>query len=164
MPRAATGSRVDDTVGSILENYASRGVFRGFARGPATAAKASFKILWHHARFYDVVVEPAKKTIRMPLVLPNVPAEMYRALRDFLAARTSEDWPEHRRVDPAKAALTPHLRGGNVSLAITAVNRDFDYAARKLIHTVHEIFLEFLADGRYYEYLIETFDLDPDRV
>jgi len=28
---------------------------------------------------------------------------------------------------------------------------------------VHEIFLVFLADG-YYEYMIEAFDLDPDRM
>lgn len=164
MPRAATGPQVADTVGAILENYASRGVFRGFARGPTTAAKASFKVLWHHARFYDLVLEPAKKSLRMPQVLPGVPPDMYKALREFLAERSSESWPEHRRIDPRKAALAAQVRGGHLSLSITALDGDFDYATRKLIHTVHEIFLEFLADGRYYEYLIETFDLDPDRI
>ena len=37
------------------------------------------------------------------------------------------------------------------------------YGTRKLIHLVHEIFLEFLAEGKYFEYQIEAFDLDPDR-
>ena len=164
MPRAASGPPAADTVGAILENYASRGVFRGFARGPATAAKASFKVLWHYAKFYDLVLEPAKKTLRMPQVLPGVPADLHQALREFLAARTTEDWPAHRRIDPAKAALAAQVRAGHLSLTITALDGDFDYATRKLIHTVHEIFLEFLNDGRYYEYLIETFDLDPDKL
>jgi hypothetical protein len=35
--------------------------------------------------------------------------------------------------------------------------------ARKLIRLVYEIFLTFLLDGRYYEYLVENFNLDPDR-
>jgi hypothetical protein len=164
MPRAATGPRAADTVGAILENYASRGVFRGFARGPATAARATFKILWHHGKFYDVVLEPAKRIIRMPRLLPDVPAEMHQALRGFLAERSSEAWPAHRRIDPAKAALSAQVRAGHLSLSITARDGDFEYATRKLIHTVHEIFLEFLSDGRYYEYLIETFDLDPDKL
>ncbi len=36
-------------------------------------------------------------------------------------------------------------------------------AHRQLIHLVHEIFMTFLLDGRYYEYMVETFDLDPDK-
>ncbi len=35
--------------------------------------------------------------------------------------------------------------------------------ARKLIHPVHEGYMDFLNDGRYYEYMAETFDLDPDK-
>lgn len=40
---------------------------------------------------------------------------------------------------------------------------DWDYVTRKLIHLVHEIFLGFLVDGGYYEYMVAHLGLDPDR-
>jgi hypothetical protein len=49
-----------------------------------------------------------------------------------------------------------------VSLTMRLLNDD-EYGARKLIHLAQEIFLVFLQDGRYYDYMVENFDLDPDR-
>ena len=46
---------------------------------------------------------------------------------------------------------------------MTVKGTNFDYAARKLIHAVHEIYLTYLNDGRYYNYMVEVFDIDPDR-
>jgi hypothetical protein len=43
------------------------------------------------------------------------------------------------------------------------MDADFDYATRKMIHTVHEIFMVFLVDGSYFEYMVEQLGLDPDR-
>ena len=34
---------------------------------------------------------------------------------------------------------------------------------RKIIQIVHEIFMVFLVDGPYYEYMVEQLGLDPDR-
>ena len=50
-----------------------------------------------------------------------------------------------------------------VSIGISIRDQDFEYATRKLIHTVHEIFLVFLREGPYYEYMVEHLGLDPDR-
>ena len=88
---------------------------------------------------------------------------MYGALRDFLNERQSEAVPEHRRVNPAKARLACSNVRGNVAITITVKDGDFDYGARKIVHIVHEIFLVFLVDGPYYEYMIEQLGLDPDR-
>jgi len=44
---------------------------------------------------------------------------------------------------------------------MVAADGDVEYA---LIHLVHETYMVFLYDGRYYSYLIDTFDLDPDTV
>jgi len=46
---------------------------------------------------------------------------------------------------------------------MTVKGADFEYAARKLIHAVHEVYLTYLNDGRYYNYMVEVFDIDPDR-
>ena len=121
---------------------------------------------WHRDQLFELVVDAQKRTLRFPLVLPAVPvqSEMYRELRAFVAERQGESVPEHRRIDPAKSAVQVGNRGGTVSITLTAVDEDYDYATRKLVNLVHEIYLVFLYDGLYYDYLVETFDLDPDRM
>jgi len=153
-------------VAGILESYADRGVFRGFSKSPGTAGKAVFKMLWHRDRLFELILDSSKKTLRVPVVLPEMPAksQMYRDYKEWVEGRHSKDLLEHRRIDSKKALLECANRGGNVSLTLTAKNGDFEYGARKLIHAIHETYLTFLSDGRYYEYMIETFDLDPDHV
>lgn len=104
--------------------------------------------------------------MRFPVVLPNVPAdsEMYSELKGFIKSRHSDKVPEHRRIDSRKAQVRSYNRGGNVSLTLTVVDDEFEYCAGKLVNLVHEIFMAFLIDGSYYEYMVETFDLDPDRM
>ena len=123
-------------------------------------------MLWHRDRLFDLILDTKRKTLRFPVVLPEVPASssMYRELREFVASRCSDRMPEHRRIDVSKARVQCGNRAGNVSLTVTVLDGDFDYAARKLIHLVHEVYMDFLFDGRYYEYMIETFNLDPDRM
>lgn len=103
--------------------------------------------------------------MRFPLVLPDVPAgsKMYLDLKKFIKARQSAELPDHRRIDAGKAQVGSYLRSGNVSLTLTVVNGDYQYGAQKLINLVHEIFLVFLADG-YFDYMVEAFDLDPDKM
>ncbi|HLG12955.1 MAG TPA: hypothetical protein VJH03_00305 [Blastocatellia bacterium] len=149
-----------------LEGYARRGVFRGYGRDPAIRdGKCSFKLLWHYDREFELVFDARRNTLRFPLVLPNVPsdASMYRDLKRFIEERHSSELPEHRRIDRRKAVATPTNRRGNVSLTMRLRGGDDEYGARKLIHLVQEIFLVFLQDGSYYEYMVESFDLDPDR-
>ena len=158
--------RTEELVGGILESYAARAVFRGFSHGPARGGRAIFRMLWHRDRLFELILDVPKKTLRFPLVLPEVPANspMYREFREFVESRFSDSLPEHRRIDAKKARVRCGNRGGNVSLTLTAVDGDFDYGTRKLIHLVHEVYMDFLLDGRYYEYMIEKFDLDPDRM
>jgi hypothetical protein len=155
-----------ELVAGILENYANRGTFKGFSRGTVRGGIATFKILWHRDRFFDLALDTHKKTLRFPVVLPEIPAgsSMYREFKEFVESRQSESLPEHRRIDRKKAVARPSNRSGNVALTLTVKNGDYEYGARKLIHLVHEVFLVFLYDGRYYDYMVETFDLDPDHM
>ena len=97
-------------------------------------------------------------------LLPGVPPDsaMYTALKAFVRARLSADLPEHRRIDRARAEVRPYNRTGDVALTLTVKDGDFDYGAQKLIHLVHEIYLDFLCDGRYRDYMIANLGLDPD--
>jgi hypothetical protein len=87
---------------------------------------------------------------------------MYRGFRQFLTSRHSEEMPEHRRIDIGKARIRCRNQDGNVSLTLTVEDSEYEYGTRKLIHVMHEIFLVFLSDGRYSEYMVENFDVDPD--
>ena len=155
-----------EAVAATLENYARRGVFRGFSRGPVSKDKAAFRMVWHRDRVFDFIFDFRGNTMRFPVVLPNVPASssMYSELKAFINSRHSDKVPAHRRIDSRKAQVRSYNRGGNVSLTLTVVDGEFEYCARKLINLVHEIFMAFLIDGSYYEYMVETFDLDPDRM
>jgi hypothetical protein len=163
--RGVKGTRARiEVVAATLEGYARRGVFRGFSpAGAVRQGRAVFRLLWHRDRVFEFVFDTRRNTMRFPVVLPNVPAEMYRELKEFIKARHAADLPDHRRIDSRKAQVTTSNRGGNVALGLRVRSGDDEYGARKLIHLVHEIFLTFLLDGRYYEYLVENFDLDPDR-
>jgi hypothetical protein len=155
-----------EAVNTILEGYAQRGVFRGFSRGPGSNRKAPFRLLWHRDRLFELILDLDRQTLRFPLVLPHVDPKstMYQKFKEFLKSRQSEAMPEHRRIDTRKARVRSLNRSGNVSLTMQVKDGDYEYGARKLIHLVHEIFLVFLVDGPYYEYMVESFGLDPDRV
>ena len=122
-------------------------------------------MVWHFDRPFELLLDVPAKTLRFPDVLPGVPARsvMYRALRAFLKERHSTDVPEHRRVNPVKARVTLNNKVGVVALTLRTKDGDFDYATRKIIQIVHEIFMVFLVDGSYYEYMVDQLGLDPDR-
>lgn len=143
----------------ILKEYAQKGVFRGFSAHPS---EPSFRLLWHRNQFFDLVFDAKTKTLRVPVVMPSVDAPMYAHYKEFVKERCSEEEPEHRRIDRQKVRVRTAWKGGKVAVSMVAVDGDLEYALRKLIHLVHETYLVFLYDGRYYNYLIDTFDLDPD--
>jgi hypothetical protein len=152
-----------ETVAKVLEGYAARGVFRGFSRGKTVGNKTTFKLLWHQDQFFELILDPKLKTMRMPAVLPNVSSPMVRDFKEFVESQFSKDLPEHRRIDRRKVRFSASNRGGNLSLTLKVAGNDFEYAARKFIHLVHEVYLVFLNDGRHYDYMLETFELDPDK-
>jgi len=163
--RAATVRGPVTLVTRILEGYAEKAVFRGFSAHPGVRGQAVYRMIWHLDRPFELLLDVSQKTLQFPSVLPGVPARspMFRELRAFVKARQSDQLPEHRRVNPAKARLALANLRGIASVKITSKDGDFEYAARKIIQIVHEIFLVFLVDGPYFEYMVEHLGLDEDR-
>ena len=50
-----------------------------------------------------------------------------------------------------------------MALTLHMLDGDVDYGVRKLVALVNEIYLDFLSSGLYFDWLVETFDLDPDK-
>jgi hypothetical protein len=155
-----------DIVAAVLAGYAERCVFQGFSRGPASRGKASFQVAWHRGRVFELTFEARSGTLRLSELLTNVPADssMHEDLKDFIRSRQSDDLPDHRRLDAQKLQIRTYNRSGNIMLVVKARDGDNEYAVRKLVHLINEIYLTFLADGKYFDYLVETFNLDPDRM
>lgn len=145
--------RIDE----VLAEYAARGVFQGYSK----AGRGSWKMLWHRNQTF--VLTAGQNSLAFETVLPKVGARspMMSAYRAFVRGLQSKDLPEHRRIDRAKVRLRVTAAKGDAGLAAMYTD-DPEYAVRKLIAAVHETYLVFLYDGAYYDYLVETFDLDPD--
>jgi hypothetical protein len=163
--RPASPAQVAEILGDRLERYAERGVFRGTSGVRLRGAAASFRVIWHRGRTYEVVADADRGTLRVTGVLPAVAArsEMDRELRRFVASRQAPGRLEHRRIDPAKVRARSRNRAGEVSILFDVLDGDWDYATLKIVHLIDEIFLVFLADGRWYEYRVEHLGFDPDR-
>ena len=153
-------TKVDET----LELYANKGVFRGFSRTLTRDKVVYYRMQWHKDRFYDLHFDTTKSSLRFPVVLPKVPREMYEAFKVFVASRQSDKMLAHRVIDPQKVRISCSLKNGNISLLFIAKDKDYEYATQKLINLMHEVFMVFLRDGLYYEYMIETFDVDRDQI
>jgi hypothetical protein len=152
-------TKVDET----LELYAAKGVFRTFSGALWRFKVAHYRMQWHKDRFYDLVFDPAKHSLRFPVVLPKAPRPMYEDFKKFVSSRQTEPL-EHRRIDPKRVRISCSSKNGDIALLFISKDRDYEYATQKLINLVHETFLIFLQDGMYYEYMIETFDLDRDQI
>ncbi len=63
-----------DLVTSILEDYASRGVFAGFRQNQRQARKADFTVQWHFRRVFSVLLDEAKASLTLTGLLPQVSA------------------------------------------------------------------------------------------
>jgi hypothetical protein len=147
-----------------MEDYGNRGVFAGLSSRPVRAGVLAFTAKWHRALVFTLIADANKRTLTIPIVLPNVPARsaMYREYRDFVASHGSPSLPAHRRTDTRKARVACRSRRGNVSLVMTLAGDDYVYGAQRLIHLVHETFLFFLTEGQYYQYRVEQLGDDPD--
>jgi hypothetical protein len=143
----------------ILEGYATNGVFRGFNVIRKARTTAIYRIVWHYDRPLELVLSVSKGTLQLRDVLPNIPSRstMYRDLKEFVEALHSATKPDHRRIDRRRARLLCSNRRDNVVVTMTVLKNEFEYATRKLIHATNEIFMIFLRDGPYSEYIHEVF-------
>lgn len=151
-------------VGDLLQEYAEKGVFRGFSPLGNSGRVAVFRVLWHRSQLFEWRWNGAKQSLRISCVLPAVPAKssMYREFKAWLQARQDDALPDHRRCDRNKVTLKTYNRGGDVALTLAVLDGDVEYGVRKVVKLVNEIYLDFLSSGLYFDWLVETFELDPD--
>jgi hypothetical protein len=147
-----------EVVRSTLEDYASRGVFSGFEEADRPGGKTVFRFIWLHDRHMELTLEPAKRVLRLDRILPGVKVGTPFAvdLKRLIESLRSDEVPEYRRVDPARAALTCSNRQDHLSVTI-AVKRDhYEYAVNRMVNVAHELFV--YLRSTWPEYLMEYFN------
>jgi hypothetical protein len=141
----------------LMEDYAKRGVFRGVTMQQVRHGVAAFRVIWHHDRVFDLIVDTRKKRLLIPEVLPGVPprSPLYKNFRAFVESHHATTLPDHRRIERSKVRVRCANRRGDVSLTMAVRDEDYAYALQRLVHLVHETFLIFITDGPYRDYLAE---------
>ena len=151
-------------VRAALEHYASRGSFHSFSQVPGRGRKAEFHFTWFREVKFRVWFDPATRTLAFVDLLPGIASrsEMDGHFRAFILAHTDRTLPAHRRVDPRQVGVTVLNRRGALSLIFTFKTRDTALAVRKAVHLVHDVLQDYLNDGRYVQYNIDHFNLNPE--
>jgi hypothetical protein len=151
-------------IGPLLEGYAARGVFRAAPLPSGSSTREDFRIVWFRNRAMDLEVDARRGRVILADVLPPIAprSKLDRELRAWLRAREDPGLPAHRRLDPAQFRTALRNAAGRMRLGITSTQGDATLAARKLFALVNELYLEFLAAPARYDWIVESFDLDPD--
>ena len=145
-----------------LQEYADRGVFRGYAEQPARAGKHHFRFLWLADKPFKLTYEPATGTLTFTNVLPHVRArsELAAEIRRFVEGRSASSLPAHRRIDRRRARAECSSRRGNMLVHVVAKPGCHAYGVTKSVNLVHEIFLHL--HTYFPEYLWEHYDVPQD--
>lgn len=155
-----------------LESYAERGVFHSFSRTPAATAagmqssradRAEFRFSWLWNLPFHLTYDRKRKAISFPELFPNIStaSELETQLKAFIRKLSSRDRPEHRRLDPRQVAVRYSKRGNSGSLAFVVAGNHYEYAVKKALNTVHEIFVGFL-NLQHGEYVRENLRVEEE--
>ncbi len=145
-----------------MEDYAKRGVFRGFSKQAVRNGVAAFKMIWHRDRVFDLIVDTRNKTVMIPALLTGVPANIYKDFKEFVELHGAASLPDHRRIEKTKARIRCANHRGTVSLTLIVKDNDYEYGLQRIVHLAHETFVIFLLNGMYRDYLVEQLGVDPD--
>jgi hypothetical protein len=146
-----------------LERYAERGVFGSFSETGATNGSVDFRFNWLWKLPFHLTFDAKRQAITFKKLLPEVApgSDLDAGVKAFLKGCSSADRPEHRRVDRDRLTVGYRNRRGTVSLTFRVPGVDYEYAVRRAIYLVNELFVGFL-NLRYPEYMIKAFRLPEE--
>jgi hypothetical protein len=148
-------------VARALQRYADRGVFRGFSSRRGRRG-LEFRFTWLMRQPMTLVYDPRAASLTFPNLLPRVgsTALLRRDLYELIDALRTRAVPAHKRIDGRRARISRSARGGNFSLTLVVRGRHHEYAVRKGLNLVNDLFV--LLHSSYPDYLAEQFGLPAE--
>jgi hypothetical protein len=155
-------SKADDPVSATFQSYADRGVFRGFRATPTTRGRIEYSFQWPLRRPLQAAFDPRRNVVTFAALFPGVEARSPMAvdLGALVASRASRTLPAHKRLDARRARASCAIRRGDWSLAVHIRGANHEYAVRKAVNLVNELFV--LLQETYPDYLVERFGLSTE--
>ncbi len=155
-------ARGAEAVTLALQHYADRGVFKGFSSRQGPGGRLDFRFTWLTPRPTMLSYDPPARLITFRNLLPGLRSKSallvdVKALIDERAGRAILG---HKRIDPRRVELGCSVRRGQVSVTLTVRGKHHDYAVRKGLNLVNDIFV--LLHSTYPDYLSEHFGLPAD--
>ena len=150
------------TVRRCLQDYADRGVFRGYSERPEQAGRIRFRFAWLARHPYDLRYDGRRGSFTFLNALPNIAGRspIARALRAFVGERSDDSLPPHRRIDPHRATASAYVERGAMRLRVVARAGHHAYGANRAVNLMHEVYLYL---HRYFpEYMWENYDAPQD--
>jgi hypothetical protein len=150
------------SVAAVLQEYADRGVFRGFNATPRPGGRSIFTFTWLMQRPFTLSYDPARRVLSFKELLPHTHAgaPMLDAVRRVVADRSTSRVPAHKRLDRRRVQTACRLQRGAVQLTMQVKGANDDYAVRQLLGLVNDLFLEL--HEHYPDYLIAQFGLSAE--
>jgi hypothetical protein len=150
-------------VSEQLKAYAQRGVFRSFSQTQGQGSHAEFRFYWLWDLPLCLRFDGKRKTLSFKNLLPGVAprSELHARLKDFIHARYADYLPEHRRLDRKRVLVRCSNRQGRLSVTFLIVKQDYDYAVKKALNLVSEMFVGFL-NVQFPEYMAQHFRRPED--
>ena len=141
-----------------LQQYADRGIFRGFKE----VRRGCFTFAWLINHQMELNVDTATHVLTFRRLLAGVPAasKMYADLKSFILHLHDQDLPPHRRIDRKRAEASCSNRDGFVSVSLKVKNNQYAYGSKRIVNLVHELFLHLRQT--YPDYLAENFDVPQE--
>ena len=108
------------------------------------------------------VFDPRRGVLAFAALFPGAGASkaMSHGLTSLVGSRGKRDQPAHKRIDARRARVSSAIRKGDLSLAIQIRGGNHDYAVRRVLNLINELFLSL--HDEYPDYLIERFGLSPE--
>lgn len=152
-------------IGSLIDEFVARGVFTAAAMPSLRRGTEDYRLTWFRGQQMQLRVDLRRARASLERLLPPVaPRSAFdRRLRAWLRARQGKDLPRHRRIDPDALQARWRNVGGEMRLTLVSQRGDAVLAVRRLLHLVNELYLVFLSTPECYDWIVEAFDLDPDR-
>jgi hypothetical protein len=161
-PGDAEPPEIRHPVSKTLREYADRGVFRGFRAGAGRGGRVEYTFRWLTQRPLTAVFDPTRQVLTFRALFPAVRSTpgLLRDIERSVAARRDRRVPVHKRFDARRARIDCAVRAGAVSLAVAVRGASHEYAVRRSLALVNDLFV--LLHETYPDYLVAHFGLSTE--
>jgi hypothetical protein len=150
-------------IAGALQQYADRGVFRGFSMERGTRGRERYQFAWLTRQPTTAVFDPVRATLSFPGLMPGVRrgSVVARALTAIVEARMGRvGIPAHKRIDRRRALVSCAAGARGFSLEMSLRGRQHEYVVRHALNLINDLFLQL--HEAHPEYLIEHFGMSSE--